>query len=67
MLDSAELTRRRLVAEEAARAAGALHLRHRGANIEFAIKYDNRRDLVTIADSEAEAAAVAVIEMAFPG
>ncbi|HEY7268251.1 MAG TPA: inositol monophosphatase [Dehalococcoidia bacterium] len=62
-----ELQRRRLVAEEAAAAAAAVHIRYRVAGIEYEMKNGNRRDLVTRADTEGEAAARAIIEAAFPG
>jgi myo-inositol-1(or 4)-monophosphatase len=63
----AELVRRRLVAEEAVRAAAAVHRRYWRMSIEYSIKEGNRRDLVTIADTESQVAAQAVIESAFPG
>ena len=62
-----DFERRRVIAEEAARAAAAVHLAHRRTGIEFKMKNGNRRDLVTQADTEAEAAARAIIETAFPG
>jgi myo-inositol-1(or 4)-monophosphatase len=61
-----ELTRRREVAEAAALAAAAVHLRYRGGGIEFAVKNGNPGDLVTAADTEGEAAARGVIGAAFP-
>ena len=61
------LARRRLVAEEACRAAAEVHLKYRQPAIPFETKKGNRRDLVTIADTEAQVAAKAVIEAAFPG
>lgn len=67
MSTSAELDKRRRVAEDAVRAAAEVHLRYRRAGIEYAIKNDNRRDLVTIADTEAQTAARNVIAAAFPG
>src|SRR5919106_929462 len=65
--DRALVVRRRLVAEAAARAAGAAHIRHRKARIDYQTKNDNKRDLVTAADLEGQAAAEAVIDAAFPG
>ncbi len=62
-----DLEKRRRVAEEAVRAAGAVHLKHRRAGIDYKTKDGNRRDLVTIADIEAQIEAKAVIEAAFPG
>jgi myo-inositol-1(or 4)-monophosphatase len=61
-----DLERRRVVAEEAARAAAVVHLAHRRTGIDFKMKNGNRRDLVTQADTEAEAAARAIIGSAFP-
>ena len=61
-----ELEKRRRVAEEACRAAAAVHLKHRRPAIPFETKNGNKRDLVTIADTEAQVAAQAVIEAAFP-
>jgi myo-inositol-1(or 4)-monophosphatase len=55
------------VAEDAARAAAAVHMRYRRGPIEFQTKNGNRRDLLTRADTEAEAAARAVLLAAFPG
>jgi myo-inositol-1(or 4)-monophosphatase len=60
-----DLEKRRLVAEEAVRAAAVAHLKHRRVGIEYKTK-SNRRDLVTVADIEAQEAARAVIEAAFP-
>ena len=62
-----QLAKRRSVAEEACRAAAAIHLKYRRPAIPFETKNGNRRDLVTIADTEAQVAAKAVIEAAFPG
>jgi myo-inositol-1(or 4)-monophosphatase len=61
-----QLEKRRRVAEEACRAAAAIHLKYRQPAIPFDTKNGNRRDLVTIADTEAQAAAIAVISAAFP-
>jgi myo-inositol-1(or 4)-monophosphatase len=62
-----QLERRREVAEEACRAAAAIHLKYRQPAIPFETKNGNKRDLVTIADTEAQVAATAVIAAAFPG
>lgn len=62
-----DLVARRVVAEEACRAAAAIHLKYRQPAIPFEIKNGNKRDLVTIADTEAQVAAKAVIEAAYPG
>jgi myo-inositol-1(or 4)-monophosphatase len=62
-----DLANRRAVAEAACRAAAAVHLTYREPAIAFETKHGNPRDLVTIADTQAQAAAVAVIEAAFPG
>lgn len=62
----AELGERRRVAEAAARAAGAVHLRYRQSAVQYQTKTD-RRDLVSLADTEGQAAAKAIIEAAFPG
>jgi myo-inositol-1(or 4)-monophosphatase len=62
-----DLEKRRLVAEAAARAAADVQMRYRRAGIEFALKDNNPRDLVTIADTEGETAARSIIEAAFPG
>ena len=62
-----DLDKRRRVAEEAAQAAGAVHLRYRQNAIQFKTKNGDRRDLVSLADTEGQDAARAVIEAAFPG
>jgi myo-inositol-1(or 4)-monophosphatase len=62
-----QLEKRRLVAEDACRAAAVVHLKYRQPSIPFDTKNGNRRDLVTIADFESQVAAKAVIEAAFPG
>jgi 3'-phosphoadenosine 5'-phosphosulfate (PAPS) 3'-phosphatase len=62
-----QLEKRRRLPEEACRAAAAVHLKYRQPAIPFETKNGNKRDLVTIADTEAQAAATAVIEAAFPG
>lgn len=66
-MDAEGLERRRRVAEEAARAAAAVHRRYFGAGLEGKAKSKNPRDLVSQADVEAQAAAVAVISAVFPG
>jgi myo-inositol-1(or 4)-monophosphatase len=62
-----DLAHRRTVAEAAARAAGNVHKRYYGSGVGFEVKNDDRRDLLTRADLEGQAAAKAVIEAAFPG
>ena len=57
--------RRRAVAEEAARAAGAVHMRYFGTGIDRVTKAW-RRDFVTQADLEAQAAVKQVIASHFP-
>ena len=57
--------RRRTVAEEAARAAGAVHMRYYGTGIDRVTKAW-RRDFVTKADLEAQAAVKDVIAAHFP-
>jgi myo-inositol-1(or 4)-monophosphatase len=64
-MDEALLTKRRLVAEEAARAAGAVHMRYYGQGIDRVTKAW-RRDFVTQADLEAQAAVKQVIGSHFP-
>jgi len=66
-LSPEELDQRRRVAEEAAKAAAAVHRRYFGAGLSARTKNDNPRDLVSQADVESQAAAKAVIEAAFPG
>jgi myo-inositol-1(or 4)-monophosphatase len=61
-----QLDKRRRVAEEACRAAAAIQLKYRQPAIPFETKNGNKRDLVTIADTEAQVAALSVIEAAFP-
>ncbi len=61
-----QLDKRRRVAEDACRAAAAIQLKYRQPAIPFETKNGNKRDLVTIADTEAQVAAIAVIEAAFP-
>jgi myo-inositol-1(or 4)-monophosphatase len=60
-----DLVRRREVAEEAARASGAFHIKHLSSVIDFETKTDPR-DVLTKADLEGQVAAKAVIEAAFP-
>jgi myo-inositol-1(or 4)-monophosphatase len=67
LMEEQEIARRRAVAELAARAAGEIHHRYEGTNIGFEVKGSDRRDLLTRADIEAQAAAKAIIEGAFPG
>ena len=59
--------RRRRVAEAAARAAGAVHLRYRGERLTLEVKRDNPIDYATRADVESQAAARDAILGAFPG
>ena len=61
-----DLARRREVAEAAARASGAFHLKYLSSVIDFETKSDPR-DVLTQADLEGQVAAKAVIEAAFPG
>jgi myo-inositol-1(or 4)-monophosphatase len=60
-----DLGKRQYVSEAAVRAAAEVHMRYRRAGIEYAVKNDNPRDLVTLADTEGEAAVRSVIEAAF--
>jgi myo-inositol-1(or 4)-monophosphatase len=62
-----DLERRRHVAEEAARAAGAVHLRYRGANLARDVHAGDRADYSTRADLEAQQAVRDVIGRYFPG
>ena len=64
-MDDGLNARRRAVAEEAARAAGAVHMRYYGTGIERVTKAW-RRDFVTQADLEAQAAVKQVIASHFP-
>jgi myo-inositol-1(or 4)-monophosphatase len=61
-----DLARRRDVAEAAARASGAFHIKYLSSVIDFETKADPR-DVLTKADLEGQVAAKAVIEAAFPG
>ena len=64
-MDDALNSKRRAVAEEAARAAGAVHMRYYGTGIDRVTKAW-RRDFVTRADLEAQAAVKDVIAAHFP-
>jgi len=64
-VDDALNSKRRAVAEEAARAAGAVHMRYYGTGIDRVTKAW-RRDFVTKADLEAQAAVKDVIAAHFP-
>lgn len=60
-----DLERRRLVAEEAARAAGAIHLKYLSSVIDYETKADPR-DVLTRADIEGQEVAKAVLRASFP-
>jgi myo-inositol-1(or 4)-monophosphatase len=60
-----ELERRRMAAEEAARAAGAIHLKYLSATVAYESKTDPR-DVLTRADVEGQEVAKAVLRAAFP-
>jgi myo-inositol-1(or 4)-monophosphatase len=62
-----ELDFRRRVAEEAAKAAGEVHLRHRGRELVREVHADERADYSTAADREAERAVRETIASYFPG
>jgi myo-inositol-1(or 4)-monophosphatase len=62
-----ELDRRRRVAEEAARSAGAVHLRYRGASLARDVHAGDRADYSTQADLEAQQTVRDVIQRHFPG
>jgi fructose-1,6-bisphosphatase/inositol monophosphatase family enzyme len=62
-----DLELRRRVAEEAARAAGAVHLRYLGQALERDIHNGNRADYTTVADLEAQDAVKQTIARYFPG
>jgi myo-inositol-1(or 4)-monophosphatase len=66
VIDAAELQQRRRVAEEAARAAGAVHLRYFGSSLERELHQGNSADYTTVADLEAQAAVKATIARHFP-
>jgi myo-inositol-1(or 4)-monophosphatase len=61
-----ELTLRRRVAEEAARAGGAVHPRHAGQHLDRDIHEGNRADYTTIVDLEAQEAVKRTIARHFP-
>ena len=65
--DDWQLQKRREVAEEACRAAARVHLEYRQPALPFETKNNDRRDLVTVADTQAQIAAIDVIQRAFPG
>ncbi len=60
-----DLEERRSVAEEATRAAGAIHLKYLSSTIDYEAKTDPR-DVLTKADLEGQDAAKAVLQAAFP-
>jgi len=57
---------RRAVAEEAARAAGAVHMRYLGRSLERDIHNENRADYTTEADIESQNAVKQAIALHFP-
>ena len=61
-----DLEKRRQVAEAAARAAGAVHLRYYQTGIDYEGKHGDRRDALTKADLEGQQEAVRVIREAYP-
>ena len=61
-----DLEKRRQVAEAAARAAGAVHMRYYQTGIDFEGKGGERRDALTKADLEGQAEAARVIREAYP-
>jgi myo-inositol-1(or 4)-monophosphatase len=65
-LNATEIDRRRAVAEEAARAGGAVHQHYRGRKVARDVKGD-RTDYATQVDYESQAAARDVIQRYFPG
>jgi fructose-1,6-bisphosphatase/inositol monophosphatase family enzyme len=65
-MDAHELQKRRAVAEAAAQAAGAVHLRYYGLVVERRVKAW-RRDFVTTVDLEAQDAVKQIIAGNFPG
>ncbi len=65
-MDADQIAKRRAVAEEAARAGGAVHHRYRGQRIARDVKGD-RTDYATKVDYESQAAARDVILRHFPG
>ena len=60
-----DLERRRQVAEEATRAAGAIHLKYLSSTIDYEAKTDPR-DVLTKADLEGQEVAKAILQAAFP-
>ena len=52
---------RRRVAEEAARAAGQVHLKHRGRDLQRTLHYGDRTDFATRVDYEAQDAVREVV------
>ena len=60
-----DFERRRVAAEEAARAAGAVHLKYLSSTIDYEAKTDPR-DVLTRADIEGQEAAKSVLRAAFP-
>jgi myo-inositol-1(or 4)-monophosphatase len=65
-MTTTELVSRRRVAEEAARAAGAVHLRHAGHTLDRDVHDGNRADFTTVADIEAQEAVKQAIARHFP-
>jgi len=61
-----DLPLRRSVAEEAAKAAGAVHLRYLGQQLERDVHHDNRADYTTAVDIEAQDAVKQAIARHFP-
>jgi myo-inositol-1(or 4)-monophosphatase len=61
-----DLQKRRVVAEAAARAAGAVHLHYYQTGIDYEGKHGDRRDALTRADLEGQQEAVRVIREAYP-
>jgi myo-inositol-1(or 4)-monophosphatase len=61
-----ELDFRRRVAEEAAKAAGEVHVRHRGRELIREVHADERADYSTVVDHEAERAVRETIASYFP-
>lgn len=66
MTSQDELTLRRRVAEEAARAAGAVHMRYHGQALHRDIHDGNRADYTTAADIESQEAVKRTIARHFP-
>jgi myo-inositol-1(or 4)-monophosphatase len=62
-----ELDFRRRVAEEAAKAAGEVHMRHRGKELVREVHADERADYSTVVDREAESAVKETIASYFRG